>query len=137
MRGKELRRGGRATTAADLRRDETESGRTAGIAEDQAVPALPQNQMIVLERDHRRRLDAQFPGHAQMDAQPAAFGKAEEHLFAVRLGTQQRRAAQGFWRRRRPSAKYFLAAFNCTARIFRCKPRPIACGKIRLRPVRT
>src|ERR1039458_9203672 len=29
-----------------------------------------------------------------MNAQPAAFGKAEEQLFAVRFGTEQRRTAQ-------------------------------------------
>jgi hypothetical protein len=66
----------------------------ARVAQDQAVPALPQNQMIVFERDRRGSLDPQLSRHAQMNAQPAALGKAEEQLFAVGLGTQQSRAAQ-------------------------------------------
>jgi hypothetical protein len=65
-----------------------------GIAEDQTVPALPQNKVVMFKRDNSGRFDAQLPGHAQMNAQPAAFGKAEEHLFAVRFGTQQGRTAQ-------------------------------------------
>lgn len=83
-----------------------------GVAQDQTVPALPQNQVIVFERNRRRRLDAQLPGHAQMNAQPAAVGEAEEQLFAVRLGTQQRRAAQRFPESREvsPAEDFFAGA---------------------------
>lgn len=67
-----------------------------GVAEDQAVTALLQHQVIVFQRNHVRRLDAQLTRHAQMNAQPAAVGEAKEHLLAVRLGSQQHRATQRF-----------------------------------------
>ena len=68
--------------------------------------------MIVFERDRRRWLEAQLAGHAQMNAQPAAFGEAEEHLFAVRFGIQQCRTAQRFAEGRdvRPAEDFFAGA---------------------------
>ena len=60
-----------------------------------------------------------------MNAQPAAFGKAEEHLFAVRLRTQQRRAAQRFSEGRdvRPAEDFFVGV-QLHGENLPCKPRP-------------
>jgi hypothetical protein len=50
--------------------------------------------MIVFFRPKALRLDAQLPGHAEMDPDPIAAGKFEEHLFSPRLGAQEARAHQ-------------------------------------------
>jgi hypothetical protein len=82
----------------------------ARIVEDQILTALAQDKMIVLERDGGGFFDAQFSGHSKVNADPAAFGKAKEHLFAVGFGTEQRGPAQGFLEGAdiRPAKDFFI-----------------------------
>jgi hypothetical protein len=53
-----------------------------GIAENQGPLRLVQNQVIMVFRPKAVGFDAQLPGHAEMDPDPVAAGKLEEHLFS-------------------------------------------------------
>ena len=68
---------------------ETDEAELARVAENEAVAALTQNQVIVFEGRRGSGFEAQLSAHAQMNAQPAALGESEEHLFAVCFGTEQ------------------------------------------------
>ena len=54
----------------------------AGIAENEGAFDLVENEMIVVFRAKSRRLNPQLSGHAEMDPNPVAAGKLEEHLFS-------------------------------------------------------
>src|ERR1043166_351954 len=66
-----------------------------GIGKDERACFLKEHQVIVPRRLKICRLDAQFAGHAQMQAEPAAAGKLEQELFAVRTRCHQFGPSQG------------------------------------------
>lgn len=65
------------------------------IAENEGVPALPEDEMIVLAGTHSGFIHPQFAGHPQMNAQPSALGELEEQLFAVGGGLDKGRTGKG------------------------------------------
>jgi hypothetical protein len=76
----------------------------ARIAENQTLFGEAQNQMIVptgREGGWAGRHASEFAGHAQVDSHPGLFGKAKEHLFAVRLRIQQPGAGESLAEDRR------------------------------------
>ena len=80
---------------------EADSSKLAGIAKDQRLAFLMQDEVIVLSRDKAGRLDPKIPAHPKMNPQPATvpspaphdfaivFCKDEEQLFPFGGGTEQ------------------------------------------------
>ena len=71
---------------------EEDAAKLARVAEDEGLAALPQRQMIVFSGGGVGRFETEAAAHAQMNSQPAVFGKTKEQLLSVRLGFQQSRA---------------------------------------------
>src|SRR5688572_28019483 len=65
----------------------------ARIAENEGLPGLAQNKMVMFFGAKSRRLDAQLAGHAEMKADPVAAGKFEEHLLSP--GERAQKTAPG------------------------------------------
>jgi hypothetical protein len=70
------------------------AAKEAGVAKNQSTFHLVKNKMIVLLWRKARRLNAQFSGHPEMNADPNAAGEFEEHLFSPRLGSEKTRTGQ-------------------------------------------
>jgi hypothetical protein len=54
------------------------------IAENKSTFDLVQDEVVVFIGAKPRRLCPQFSSHAEMDADPIAAGKFEQHLFSPR-----------------------------------------------------
>jgi len=61
----------------------------AGIPENEGAFHLVENEVIVVFRAKSRRLNPQLSGHAEMDPDPVAARKFEEHLFSPAEGTKK------------------------------------------------
>src|SRR4051794_15296200 len=70
------------------------AAKEAGVAKDQGAFRLVKNKVVVLLRSESRRVDAQFPGHAEMNANPIGPGEFEEHLLSPGFGAQEPGACQ-------------------------------------------
>jgi hypothetical protein len=70
------------------------SPKETGIAQDQRLPCLLQDEMVVFLRAEHRWLGAQFAAHAEMDPNPISPGEFEQHLLPSRQGTQETATAQ-------------------------------------------
>lgn len=73
---------------------EANPAKQAGIAKYEGPARLLQHQVVVLFRSKAGRFRSQFAGHAEMNSDPIAAGKFEEHLLAPRLRTQETPAGQ-------------------------------------------
>ena len=62
---------------------ETDPSKLAGIAKDQRLALLTQDEVIVLSRDKAGRLDPKIPAHPKMNPEPVAILSAGPHDFAI------------------------------------------------------
>jgi hypothetical protein len=60
-----------------------------GIAENQCLPRLLQDEVIVFFRAESSWLGPQFATHPEMDSDPIAGGKSKQHLLSSGEGTQE------------------------------------------------
>jgi hypothetical protein len=97
-----VQQGGRAATpprrrvVPDVKKG---AAKLAGVAENQALPGLAQNEVVVPGREKRggaRGDGSELSSHAEMEAEPGVFGETKEHLLAVDLGIQKGGAGQDF-----------------------------------------
>lgn len=72
----------------------SDATKEARVAEDEGSFRLMKNKMVVLLGSESRRLDAQFAGHAEMNADPVIAGKFEEHLFSPGLRPKKTSAGE-------------------------------------------
>jgi len=61
---------------------EPDAPKETGVAKYQRALRLLKHEVIVLFRSKIRRLHAQLPSHAEMESNPIATGKFEQHLFS-------------------------------------------------------
>jgi len=61
----------------------------ARVGENKCASTLKQNEMIVFGRSIISRLDPDFSGHAEMNAEPIILGKFEEHPFSARVRAEK------------------------------------------------
>src|SRR5260370_135654 len=66
-----------------------DSAELARVGENKRASALKQNEMIVFGRSIISRLDPDFSGHAEMNAEPIILGKFEEHPFSARVRAEK------------------------------------------------
>lgn len=60
----------------------SDAAKEACVTKDQGAFRLMKNQMVVFLRSKAGRFDAQFAGHAEVNANPVTAGEFEEHLFS-------------------------------------------------------
>lgn len=60
------------------------------IAENQALIPLCQDEMVMAAGEISGGFNAKTAGHAEMHAKPEIFGELKEHLFSMRLRTNER-----------------------------------------------
>ena len=95
-----------------------------GIPENEGMFHLVENEMIVVFRAKSRRLNPQLSGHAEMDSDPVATGKFEEHLFSPGRRTEKSAAGQFPHERSRVrAAKDSLRGVELHAHNFLAEPR--------------
>jgi len=76
------------------------------VGKNQCPVLLMKNEVVVLTRLELRFFDAQFAGHAQMQAEPNVIREPKEHLLAMCFRIQKGRSWQLFAQRvRRNPAK--------------------------------
>src|SRR5205807_3162036 len=76
---------------AMMKSDATEKPR---VAKNERAFRLLENEVVVFLGSKAGWFDAQFPSHSEMDPDPVASGKFEEHLFSPGLRTEKACAGQ-------------------------------------------